>query len=1090
MNKLLSKLLTFFLVLVGFYFPSWANANSLQKIDLNAQNKSLKTIIESLEKQANYYFIYDNELLNSNKSLSVNFDNLTFEETVKLLSSKINVNYKIVDKTVTLYSKTSNVSQQEVIITGIVKLKNNDSNVPFFVNGVSVLIKGTNKGTTTDFKGLFSLKINGPTTLVISYLGYEKKEINVTAATRIDVVLQELPGTLNEVVVSAYGIKETKENQIGSAVTITAKDLEKRPALRIDALLEGLVPGLEFNTQDQNNGSPRPRMSTRIRGEASAPYGVMSNEPLWVLDGIPINTGGTTNSIAGPETSISPLTYINPEDIESITVLKDASATAIYGSSGSNGVILVRTKKGKGTPIVKYNYRTTIDRIAPFNTFNVLNGDQYRRIVNEMGLSDKIADYGNVSTNWLDTYYDQGQINTHNLSLSGSNESTNYYVSGSFYDQKLTSIANSTQRYSLRSQINTDVSKRLSFNFVFGGSYNVNDMWSVGSNYYDELPVISPYNPDGSYALYDYQGNRIFPSLAEAYQNDNDQSTLQAFSQIQATYRIMPGLDFTTRSGVDFSSINELRYSSMQNLTGKSDNGYLNKNQARMYNWTSNASLNYTKQLYNGTLSALLGFEANKSNSSFIRASAFNFPNDYVRELSMAIATNTRSTGNTTETSSLSNFGRLSYLWKDKYNISFSFRRDGDSDFGQDVKWAGFYALGGAWTVSNEDFWKNNVPEEINFLKLKVSYGTTGNGRFNGNYAKGIYSFSETNAYGDVIGATMSRGRNSGLKWETTYKLNTGIDLALFNRINVGLEYYRDITKDLISDANVSLTTGQRSIYRNIGKLQNTGLEATVVSKNIDRGNFSWTTNFNISFNRNKVLSLATDIGQSNLTSIMRVGEDSRSIYLVRWAGVDPSTGDPMWYDLNGNITKLFDVNNRVVIGRPNPDFYGGVTNLLSYKGFNLSFLVLYSKGGLELSSLLNAAEHDGLNILSTNLSTDMLDHWRYPGDLSVNPRLSAISTSSNRTSTRYLLDRSNIQLKNVSIEYKLPDNFARKIFLKNAAVYIMADNIVMWTPYRTSKRNNLGNGEYETIKLNTYANSFRGAPAQTSYSAGVNLTF
>ncbi|SOD12019.1 TonB-linked outer membrane protein, SusC/RagA family [Pedobacter xixiisoli] len=1090
MNKLLSKLSTFFLVLVCFYFPSWANANSLQKIDLNAQNKSLKTIIESLEKQSNYYFIYDNELLNSNKNLSVNFDNLTFEETVKLLSSKINVNYKIVDKTVTLYSKNSSVPQQEVTITGFVKLKNKDNNIPFPVNGVSVLVKGTNRGTTTDFKGQFSLKISGPVTLVISYLGYEKKEMAVNAATKIDLVLQELEGTLNEVVVSAYGIKESKENQIGSAYTVTAKDLEKRPALRIDALLEGLVPGLEFNIQDQNNGSARPRFSTRVRGESSAPYGVMSNEPLWILDGIPVNTGGTTNSIAGPETSISPLTYINPEDIESITVLKDASATAIYGSSGSNGVILVRTKKGNGTPIVKYTYRTTIDQIASYNTFNVLNGDQYRRVVNEMGLGDKIAGYGDVSTNWLDTYYEQGKVNTHNLSLSGSNESTNYYISGSFYDQQLTSLTNETKRYSLRSQINTDVSKRLSFNFVFGGSFNVNDMWSVGSNYYTELPVVSPYNPDGSYALYDYLENRLFPSLAEAYQNENGQSTLQAFSQIQATFRILPGLDFTTRSGVDFSSINELRYSSLQNLTGKQFNGYLYKNQARMYNWTSNATLNYTKQLYDGTLSALLGFEANNSNSSFIRASAFNFPNDYVRELSMAIAENTRSSGNTNETASLSNFGRLSYLWKDKYNVSVSFRRDGDSDFGEDVKWATFYALGAAWTVSNEEFWKNNVPKDINFLKFKLSYGTAGNGRFNGNYAKGLYTFSEGNGYGGVVGAIMSRGRNTGLKWETTYKFNTGIDFGLFNRINVGLEYYRDITHDLISDATVSLTTGQRSIYRNSGKLQNSGFEATISSTNIERGGFTWSTNFNLALNRNKVLSLPTDIGQSNLTSIMQVGGDSRALYLVRWAGVDPSTGDPMWYDANGNITKVYDLNNRVVMGRVTPNFYGGITNSFNYKGFNLSFLLLYSQGGSSLSELLNTAGHDGLNILSTNLSTDLLDHWRYPGDLSVNPRLTQVSTSSNRNSTRYLIDRSNIQLKNISLEYRLPDDFVKKGFLKRAAVYIMADNVAMWTPYRTSKRNNLGNGQYETIKLNTYANSFRGAPGQASYSAGVNLTF
>ncbi|WP_437920331.1 SusC/RagA family TonB-linked outer membrane protein [Sphingobacterium sp. LRF_L2] len=1085
------KVFVSLVLLVYTSLPIKAQAAGNQRIEFKAQNKSLKTILNELEKQSGYYFLYDNEVLTKNPRVNIDFDNLAFRDALASLSKKVKVDYKITDKTVTLIEKpgSSAIIQDELLIKGIIKIKDRDNEVPYTASGVSIVVKGTSRGVTTNFRGEFDLKAPKNSTLVISFLGYEKREVKLEDKSPFDInlILNQIEGELGEVVVMAYGTKETRENQIGSAFTITAKDIEKRPALRIDALLEGVVPGVQFSSQDDNNGSARPRYSTRVRGESSSPYGVMSNEPLWVIDGVPLNTGGTTNSISGVETTISPLTYLNTEDIESLTVLKDANATAIYGASGSNGVILITTKKGKGAPNVNYSFRTTFNRIAEHNRFHVLNGNQYREIAAEMGLSQDIAAYEDVSTDWLDVFYRNGRINIHNLSVSGSNENTNYYISGSVYDEKLMSLGNGTKRYSLRSQVGTDISSRLSLNFVFGGSYNANDMFSFGDTYYSNLPVISPYDRNGDYALYDYAGTILYPSIAEAYQNDNDQTGLQSFAQMQANFRILDGLEFVSRNGIDFSALNEKRYSSMLNLTGKDDNGYLYKNQARMHNWVSTNTLNYNRSLFDGQFSAMLGMEANRSYNTFVGASAYNFPNDNVREINMAPSDNRRSSGSADENSSLSYLGRIGYLWKNRYNVNVNYRRDGDSDFGSDVKWATFYAIGGAWTISNEAFWKS---EAINFFKLKATYGTTGNGRFNSNYAKGVYRFEDTQSYGNNIGATMYRGRNNSVKWETTYKFNTGIDFGILDRVTVGIEYYKDVTHDLINDSPVSLTSGQKTVYQNIGKLQNQGVELTVNSQNINSKDLKWNTSFNLSLNRNKVLELANNESISSTTTIMEVGADSRSYYLVRWAGVDPSTGDPMWYDVNGNITKVYDANNRVNIGSPNPDFYGGMTNILSYKNFNLSFLLTYTQGGLSFSALRREAEHDGLNLLSSNLSTNILDHWMYPGDLAVNPRLTSTSNGSNRNSTRYLQEKTNVQLKNVSLEYNLSSDFLQRLHIKKASVYVQGDNLGMWTPYKTSKKRNLSNGGTETIKINNYANSFAGVPYQTSLSLGLNIRF
>ena len=344
-----------------------------------------------------------------------------------------------------------------------------------------------------------------------------------------------------------------------------------------------------------------------------------------------------------------------------------------------------------------------------------------------------------------------------------------------------------------------------------------------------------------------------------------------------------------------------------------------------------------------------------------------------------------------------------------------------------------------------------------------MTYGTNGNSRFNGNYSKGIYSFNSEYGYGGNPGGVMTRGVNDKLKWETTYMFNTGLDVKVLKRYSLALEYYHNKTVNLIDNANVSLTSGQRKVYQNSGKIQNTGLELTIISENIKNDAFE---------------ELASGADRFYDRAIMREGENSRAIYLIRWAGVDPRDGSPLWFDANGNLTRTYDATNRVIVGTPTPDFFGGMTNNLSYKGFSLSVQLLFSKGGKAFSSLRRDAESDGLNILKENQSTNILDHWRAPGDLALTPRLSTISTSSTMNSTRYLHDKSNLRLHNVSLTYALNPQWLSSIKINNASVYIQGDNLGFWTPYKSIN------------DRNTYRNSFESWPQMRVFSLGVNLGF
>ena len=1062
-----------------------------QRIQLNVKNQNLRTVLAQLEKQSGYSFIYDSKLLSS-QIFNLNLDESSIESSLSKLSKELGFQYSIVNKTVTLKS-----SQQTVSLSGIVQSLDGDGSIRPAI-GVTVTIKGTSKSMMTNNLGEYKLEAPLSSKIVFGLVGYKKQEINVSElALNRNVILAQSNEHIDEVVVMAYGRKESRENQTGSAYTITAKDIADRPALRLDAMLEGLVPGVEFSSQDEGtNSSARHRYATRVRGESSTLGGTTSNEPLWIIDGVPMYTGGTTNMIPGTDVSVSPLTYLDPANIESITVMKDASATTIYGANGSNGVILVTTKKGKGEPKLNYQFRIGTNTRQK-NVFTYLDGPQYLSIVDRMNQRNGL---GNIDTNqnvfWPDYYFRNSLNKIHNISVSGSSERVNYYLAGSIYDDKLINIGNKTNRYSINTRVDVAVTKRFNLFGTINLSYNENDMFNSSDSYYQYSPLIPPVGLDGQYIERDPNGRLLMNMPDLANQNDHMQRAIWAMGNAGFTFNILNGLNFTSRNGYNISNVNEDVYLSMNNYTGRSDNGKAKRAQNQVIDLITSNTLTYDRDIYNGKFDVMLGFEAQTNNRRSVSAEGRNFPNDNIREVSFVSAINRTGTASRDKSNLMSYFGRAGYVYDSRYAINYTMRKDGSSNFGKDVKWGTFNSIGAAWTVSNEKFWTEN--DVMSFLKFKVSYGTNGNSRFSSNYAKGVYNYSDDNSYGGNGGAIMSRGMNDKLKWETTKMLNTGVDFDLFKRINIAAEYYRNVTHDLIDDSYVSMVGGFRRIYQNVGKLQNSGFEMTVNSENIKNDKFKWSTTWILSLNRNKVLELSEGLDRSTGNTIMREGYHSRTHYLVRWAGVDPSTGDPMWLDANGNVTKIYNTANRVLAGNPTPDFYGGITNNVSYKNLSLSAFIKYNKGGLYFDNISRRIGQDGLNILDGNQSIDVLNAWIYPGYLASLPRLSNVSNSSIMNSTRYLKDKTYLSLDNISLSYRLNENFVKKLYVSNVTLSLLASKVGIWTPYSDKKgtAKNFVNSVYaniideNSVIMNTYDRVLESGTRVSTYSFAINVMF
>ena len=981
-------------------------------------------------------------------------------------------------------------------VRGTVKDANGESLI-----GVNVVRKGTSDGTVTDLDGNFVLKAPANATLVFSYIGFEKQERVWDGKSRLDVTLKEDVAMLDDVVViGAYGTVQKRTDMVGSAFQVNAERLETLPVGRVDNLLEGIVPGLQVLPNSDDASSTKQRLNLRVRGEGSMSA---SNEPLWIVDGTRIFSGDRTNMVAGMSTSISPLSYMNADDIESITILKDATETSIYGADGANGVILVTTKGGAaGKTKVGLSLRTGVAQINQSARFKVLNGSDYLMLARESYLNsgrdlstfpfqdNDMNRYSTTDTDWSKVFYDTGIQTNAFLSLSGGRDDLKYYISGGYYNGRSTVIGNSQERYSLRGNLEMKMTPKLDFSLIYAASYNINNVFVPGNDYYEYLPIYSPRNEDGSFRLYNktlagldasgnpvWQTSRFLNSVPEREENDNKQKAAVTNVNAILKYDILKGLSSTTQFGIDYQGLNEDRYSARTNWSGMSTTGegigYSYRNNATFLTWTAIERLNYSRSFGQHHVGGLLGFEASSKDVRTMGARGSGFINDRIKEVSYAVD-RSGSSGRSVSRS-LSYFLQGNYDFDRRYYVTVNARRDGNSGFGSDSQWGNFASAGASWNIHNEEFFD---ADKINVLKLKLSYGSNGNSRIGSQEALGLYSYGESHNYMGELGGSMSGSPNKKLSWETAYITNLGLRIKMFDRADLEIEAYNKRTVNLLSNLDVSRTTGDTRSYRNSGEIVNRGIEATLNVELLNSKDMNWWVELNAAHNRNKLIELYNGLEKVMGNYIWREGHDLNTYYIIRWAGVDPRDGAPLWYDSEGNLTRTYNDQNRVPWKTSSPDLTGGITSQLTYKGFSVRALFSYVLGGYGFSTFGRNVMSDGLNIMSENQSVNQLDRWQKPGDVALSPKpIWGTSTRSVMSSTRHIYKTTHVKFKNIALSYALPERFLKQVGVSGGKIHLIGDNLLIWTPYDKKERN-------------SYKQSMSGYPVETSFSLGIDLSF
>ncbi|NGM61331.1 SusC/RagA family TonB-linked outer membrane protein [Sphingobacterium sp. SGG-5] len=1105
-------LLATLLVLVDYPLLASAQPIARVKISLSVTGLSLETVFTQLEKQSGYTFLYKKEEVKNLRSGKLDVKDQSLDLVLAQLFKSTGLRYEIDDKVIivrkaeTQNRKTNALnSQQERIIKGRVL---NDSGVP--LAGATIYVKeAPGSVAQTGDQGRYEITIPSSLTspvLVFSYVGMVAREVTLGTQNIVDVQLAPADNILEEtVIVGGYGTIQKRMDMVGSAFQVNSEQIKNLPAQRVDKMLEGLVPGLQVDFNTDQASSTRPRMNLRVRGTASLSA---SNEPLWIVDGIRVFTGDRTNMIPGMNTAVSPLSYLNPDDIESITVLKDATMASIYGADGANGVILITTKKGtKSAPSLSVTSRYGLAQINNSTRFKVLDAEQYMELARESYLnvpSNNMAffpyqdlpnnAYSATNTDWYDVYYGTGIYSQNNINIRGGTEAVDYFVSGEYFTNQSTIKGNQQDRFSLRSNIDFKITDKLNLGLQMSGSYNVNDIFNPSTDFYATLPILAPYNEDGSMRLwYDrilplqdattgdfvpsVVSRKFFNSVAEREENDYVQRGFYSVNNLLLDYQIVPGLKFTSQLGANIQSSHEEMYQARSNWSGISlqgePRGYATRAHANFLLWSVIERLNYNRQFGKHGVTALLGFEASSQDNKSLSAYGNGFANDHIKEISYAaVRENGSSSSNRVRRSSF--FGQGGYNYDSKYYLNLNWRSDGNSDFGEDSQWGNFWSIGSSWNIHNEDFFQSDL---LKVLKLKASYGTLGNSRLGNLRAQGLYTYGTSSNYAGQSGSTMASVWNRKLSWEQSYMTNIGLRANFGNRVDVDVDVYYKKTVDLLQEQDVSRTTGDTRVSRNIGSTQNRGIEMNIETINIQRKDFSWRTTANISRNENKLLELYQGIPQTRDRTIWMEGYDLGTYFLVQWAGVDPRDGAPLWYDINGNVTRTYNNANRVPNKNSTPWFYGGLTNTFQYKDWTLSFLAVYSAGGYQFTSFGRDASSDGLNLMESNQSVNQLDRWQKPGDLALSPKplWQLTNASSTMNSTRYLQNASSIRLKNIYLTYELSETWTQRIGLKGASVSLLADNLGVWTPYDKADRN-------------SYKQTMSGYPMETTVSAGLNI--
>ena len=964
---------------------------------------------------------------------------------------------------------------QQTKVTGKVVDEQNEP-----VVGATVQVEGTTNGTATNVDGQFTLEVNSGARLRFSYVGF--KTLTIKAVNGMKVTMQEDANTLNEVVTIGYG--SVKRKDVTTAVSsVSTKDLEKRPIVSALQGMQGMAAGLQIS---QANGQPGASPTIRVRGTTSLNG---SNSPLYVVDGVPVDN----------------VDYLSSDDIDNIQILKDASSAAIYGSRAANGVVIINTKQGKaGVTKIALNAHYAFNGVR--DNQNSLNAAQYKELMDELGvvrLPNNLVD----QTDWKKEVYRVGNVQDYQLNITSGNDKLRYFLSGGYTGEDGVIRASNYKRYNVRGNIINDISKWLTINadvaysdYTYRGTGIIS---GTGSNRGGVLasvietptygPVWDPANPRQYYSNY-YGVNVHSPLENIARTKDNKSQYNKLLASGKAIVTLLPTLKFTSTLAFDRSSgITTNFLDPTETLEGRNQHGTGYDSRSTGTIWTFDNTINWKKEFGRHSLDMMAGSSWTNSRWSQSDINGSYYADADIKTLNAANKISWTGTGSTaSEWAILSFFGRLQYNYNDTYLFTANLRADGSSKLAPGHRWGYFPSFSAAWRVSQEKFMKN--VSWIDDLKLRGGWGQTGNQSGLGDYSYlALYKINRIQWFGTsgdanaVPTRTKSILSNPELTWETTSQTNIGLDLTLLNnRLTFYVDYYYKLTHDLLM--NMTLPSGgaeANTMAFNGGEIENRGWELAVSSKNLT-GKLSWNTDFNISFNRNKLKSLKlTKVYPAAITTdhvhdyVVRntPGRPLGSFYGYIADGVNRETGELNYRDINND--GIISANDRTYIGDPNPDFTFGMTNTFAWKGLSLSVLLQGSYGNdiYNVSRMDNEGMFDG-----RNQSTTVLRRWRIPGQITDVPK----AGFDQRNSTYYIEDGSYLRVKSITLSYDVPALALRKMHLTRLMPYISFTNLLTWTGYkgRDPEVNQYGDsGTVQGLDWGTY-------PLSRSFVMGLKVEF
>ncbi|MBD1422242.1 SusC/RagA family TonB-linked outer membrane protein [Sphingobacterium chuzhouense] len=978
-----------------------------------------------------------------------------------------------------------------------------DKNGP--ITGVTVSVKGQPTSAATDEQGQFSIPANAGDILVFSAVGYKEYEEPLNNREKIDVLLSEESKTIESVQVVAVGYGTMERATLASSVSsIGADEIENEVLPSIPQAIQGKAGGVQVT---QKSGSPGGGLSIRVRGTTSINA---SSDPLYVVDGIPVNsttnfTGGSDFNFGGGTQGINVLSSLNPSDVQSIEILKDAASSSIYGARAANGVVLITTKKGDaGTSQFHFNMYEGFSEMPSERKYEMMNTAQYQDYMRdyyyfrqqddpESTIPDQILSNPNINTDWQDAMFRKAGTRSYELAASGGSEKTQYYTSLGYMRQGGIMLNSDFNRISGRINLNHQHNDKLRFATAINITRAENDRIQEENS--KEGPTKTGIFSPPNLPVYDANGNYVYDEVSLSRENPvamlnlpvNNAQTWRVLGNVSAEYQFIPSLTLKTSFGTDISFIDETFFMPPNGIRSFASQGGIGaRRNTRDQLWINETTLTFDKQFGDHEFNALGGFSVQESRLEFVHGQRSNFPSNDIEHIN-AGGVIMRADAYPEEWAIASAFTRINYNYKRKYILTANLRTDGSSRFGRDNRWATFPSFAAAWRVLEEDFIQD-LPI-ISDLKLRASWGITGNQNI-GNYAS--YSlYAGGNNYLGMPGFIPSVLGDRNLKWETTRQADIGVDVGLFdNRISILADYYHKKTSDLLIGVPILTNSGYINRFTNSGDIENKGFEFELTTRNLI-GDFKWSTSLNMTFNRNKVLALPAGVdnilgGVGNL-NIAQEGLPLGSFYGWKMIGVNPQTGMIDYEDKDGQPTTPTDDQDRQIIGNPHPDFFGGITNTFQYKNFDFSVMGQFSYGN-DMFNYTLASGLEGYNA-SSNAFIDWVDRWRQPGDVTDVPRPSPGSFDNGAISDRFVQDGSFFRLRNITLGYSLPQSVTERLKVNKLRAYVTVQNAYVFTKYRGfDPEVSSSHGGANTGLI--YGYDYGSYPQPRIFTAGVNLSF